>query len=1034
MQDKRKTKAQLLEELEALRRSEAEYRAIVEHIPAVVYTAALDQTSTTLYMSPQVGRFLGYSADEWIADHELWVKLVHPDDRDRVLAQLADSQKSGNPFCCEYRMCNPDGRTLCIRDEAVVVKDNAGRPVFLEGVMLDITSRVLAEEALRRSEAEYRAVVEHQAEFICRWLPDGRITFVNDAYCRYFGQRREEVVGQSFMPLIPPKDQASVADHFASLTPERPAATHEHRVIKPEGGIRWMQWTNRALFDSAGRVVEYQGVGRDVTDRVLAEEALRESEQRYRTLFEQSLDAIAIVADGRVVHANEAAAALVGVALDVALGRPIEEFVHADDRPRVRAHVAELAAGALPFFAEQYRIVRLDGSVSWVEVRGQAIEWEGRPAAQIVAHDVTEHRAAEEALRKSEGEKALILSSVAEHVLFQDTRHRIIWANRAAADSVGTTPDQLVGRLCYTLWHARTDPYPDCPVQKALETGQPEVAELRSEDGRCWLIRGYPVRDAEGNIAGAVEVALDVTEQRRAQEALRKSEREKDLILSSVAEEVLFQDTRHRIIWANRAAAESVGATPDQLVGRPCYTVFHPRTEPCPGCPVHKVFETGQPEVAELQTESGRYWLIKGYPIRDAEGNVTGAVEVALDITAQRLAEEERRRLEARIRDAQKLESLGVLAGGIAHDFNNLLVGILGNAGLAHLEMPPDSPLRPYCEQIERAALRARDLTNQLLAYSGKGKFQVRPANLSDLVRDTADLLRVSIPRHVALDLHLDPALPQILADATQIRQVVMNLLTNASEAIGDSPGTITLVTGSIHADRQYLAGAFIDEDIPEGDYVFLDVSDTGCGMDAETRAKIFDPFFSTKFSGRGLGLAAVLGIVRGHCGAIRVYSEPGHGTAVKVLFPAAVEQGTHEPAAPAEGAAPVPTEGFRGSGTVLVIDDEPSVRDVARAILEKVGFEVLVAASGREGLERFRAGADRIVAVLLDMTMPDLAGEEVFAELRSIRPGVPVILSSGYNEQDATRRFAPAGLAGFIQKPYLPADLLSKVRAALRV
>jgi PAS domain S-box-containing protein len=779
-------------------------------------------------------------------------------------------------------------------------------------------ARLLDElEVLRRSEAEYRAVVEHQAEFICRWLPDGRITFVNDAYCRYFGKRREELVGRSFMPLIPPEDQARVADYFASLTPDQPLATHEHRVIVPGGKIRWMQWTDRAIFDETGRLVEYQAVGRDVTERVLAEEALRQSEQRYRTLFEQSLDAIAIVADGRVVHANEAAASLVDVPLAVAIGRPIEEFVHPDDRARVRAHVAELAAGALPSFAEQYRTIRPDGSLAWVEVRGQPIEWQGRPAAQIVAHDVTERRAAEEALRKSEGEK--------------------------------------------------------------------------------------------------------------------------DLILSSVEEQVLFQDTTHRIIWANRAVAEYVGATPDQLVGRPCYTVFRHRTEPCPGCPVHKALQTGEAGVAELHSEDGRYWLIKGYPIRDADGNVTGAVEVALDITEQRRAEEEQRRLEARVRDAEKLESLGVLAGGIAHDFNNLLVGILGNAGLAHLEMPPDSPLRPYCDQIEQAALRARDLTNQLLAFSGKGKFQVRPANLSELVRNTADLLRVSIPRRVALDLHLAPDSPPILADATQIRQVVMNLLTNASEAIGDSPGTITIATGAVHADRQYLAGAFVDEDLPEGDYVFLDVSDTGCGMDAETQAKIFDPFFSTKFSGRGLGLAAVLGIVRGHLGAIRVYSEPGHGTAVKVLFPAAAEQGSAVPRMPPEE-TPVPRGAdFRGSGTVLVIDDEPSVRDVASAILEKAGFEVLVAASGAEGLERFRASADRIVAVLLDMTMPDFSGEEVFAELRKVRPDVPVILSSGYNEQDAVRRFTadvPAGpeggLAGFVQKPYLPADLLSKLRAAL--
>ena len=784
MQDTRKTKARLLEELEALRRSEAEYRAIVEHIPAVVYTAALDQTSTTLYMSPQVGRFLGYSADEWLADHELWVKLVHPDDRDRVLAQLADSQKSGNPFCCEYRMCNPDGRTLCIRDEAVVVKDNAGRPVFLEGVMLDITDRVLAEEAL---------AVEHQQ-------------------------------------LL-------------------------------------------SIFDG------------------------------------------------------------------------IDEVIY------------------------------------------------------VVAPQTYE----------------------------------ILYMNEAARRALG---GDHVGQKCYAAFQKFDAPCPFCTNDRIFgpNEGKAYVWEFQNQRNQRWYrCIDRAVRWPDGRMV-RYEMAIDITEQRRAQEALRKAEREKDLILSSVAEHVLFQDTAHRILWANRAAAESVGTTPDQLVGRLCYTVWHPRTEPCLDCPVHKALETGEAGIAELRSEDGCYWLIKGYPIRDADGNVTGVVEVTLDITARRRAEEERRRLEARVRDAQKLESLGVLAGGIAHDFNNLLVGILGNAGLAHLEMPPDSPLRKYCDQIEKAALRARDLTNQLLAFAGKGKFQIGAANLSDLVRDTADLLRVSIPRRVTLDLHLAPDLSPILADATQIRQVVMNLLTNASEAVGDPPGTITLVTGSVHADRQYLAGAFVDEDLPEGDYVFLDVSDTGCGMDAETQAKIFDPFFSTKFSGRGLGLAAVLGIVRGHRGAIRVYSEPGHGTTVKVLFPAAVEQGTHEPAAPTEDAAPGPAEDFRGSGTVLVIDDEPSVRDVARAILERAGFDVLVAASGREGLERFRAGADRIVAVLLDMTMPDLAGEEVFAELRSIRPDVPVILSSGYNEQDATRRFAPAGLAGFIQKPYLPADLLSKVRVALRV
>ena len=305
----------------------------------------------------------------------------------------------------------------------------------------------------------------------------------------------------------------------------------------------------------------------------------------------------------------------------------------------------------------------------------------------------------------------------------------------------------------------------------------------------------------------------------------------------------------------------------------------------------------------------------------------------------------------------------------------------------------------------------------------------MKPLNLSGLVEEMAHLLEVAIPKQVQLAYHFAPELPAIEADPTQVRQVVMNLITNASEAIGDRNGSITVATGVMPVDRDYLSETYLNDDLPEGRYVYLEVSDTGCGLDQETQTKIFDPFFTTKFTGRGLGLASVLGIVRGHRGAIKVYSEFGRGTTFKVLFPCSAEK-TREGTAPAVS-APLGA-GWRGQGTVLVVDDEEEVRAVTRAMLEEFGFSVLVAGDGREGVELFRQHAREIVAVLLDLTMPGLSGEETLQGFLAIQPGARVILTSGYNELEATRRFAGKGLASFIQKPYQTLALAQKLREVL--
>jgi signal transduction histidine kinase/CheY-like chemotaxis protein len=386
-----------------------------------------------------------------------------------------------------------------------------------------------------------------------------------------------------------------------------------------------------------------------------------------------------------------------------------------------------------------------------------------------------------------------------------------------------------------------------------------------------------------------------------------------------------------------------------------------------------------------------------------------------------RLADQ--KRTEERLRQTQKLESLGILAGGIAHDFNNLLTGVIGNISLALDREAADSPRRRYLEDAIQASEKAADLTRQLLAYSGKGRFAIQSLNLSETVRQINALIQTSISKNVHIVMNLAGGLPCIEADSAQLQQIIMNLIINAAEAIGpEKNGVVVIETGLAKLDEAYLRSTLASDSAGAGDYVFLEVRDTGCGIDEKTLAKIFDPFFTTKFLGRGLGLAAVLGIVRGHHGALKLDSSPGKGSTFRVLFPATRGH---------EAARPAAAQRFdlSGSGTILVVDDEEIVRKIARATLEKWGYRVLVAENGQAAVDLFAKAPGEISLVLLDLTMPIMNGEQTFERLRHIRPDVKVILSSGYDEADATGRFRGDGLAGFIQKPYTASKLAQSVK-----
>ncbi len=410
--------------------------------------------------------------------------------------------------------------------------------------------------------------------------------------------------------------------------------------------------------------------------------------------------------------------------------------------------------------------------------------------------------------------------------------------------------------------------------------------------------------------------------------------------------------------------------------------------------------------------------------VRDEEGKVTHFLGYILDVTDRRIASEERLMLESKMQQAQKLESLGVLTGGLAHDFNNLLVGVLGNADLALSELPEGSSISGYLQSINLAAKRAADLVRQMLAYSGKGRFHVEPVDLRAIIEEMAHLLEAAISKKILLRFQFSDETPIVRADATQIRQVVMNLITNASDAIGTRNGLVTVRTGVRHCNEDYLASATVPGATCAGDYAFLEVTDTGIGMDRETREKIFDPFYSTKFTGRGLGLAAVQGIVRGHDGALFLKSSRGGGTTFKVYLPLKVNESTETEEAQVKAAASKPS--------VLLVDDEETVRSVAKRMLERMGLEVVIARDGSEALDTFRANPMRFDLVLLDMTMPNMGGEECLRELRNLRPDVRTILSSGFTEPKSLTELGEGARTGFLQKPYDRGQLTELVSSML--
>ncbi len=653
-----------------------------------------------------------------------------------------------------------------------------------------------------------------------------------------------------------------------------------------------------------------------------------------------------------------------------------------------------------------------------------------------------ERERAAAALRESEKRLREVMEHSRDILSKRDIRTgEYDYISRSAARLLGYTPEEIVsmgyGEIEKLIHPRDLDRYrsfmetirntpPDDAADPAIEY------RIKRGDGVYrWFSGAHGIiEDSDGAPRWVIGNDRDITDRKMAELARKESHERFQTIMDSLDAHVYVLDMEsHVILSVNKKVRDDFG---HDLVGGICWEVFHGKSGPCRSCTNDKLLDahgapTGLYVWEGKNPFTGRWYINYDRAVKWVDGRYV-RLEISTDITRRKQLEEERIKTEEHLRQSQKLEALGAMAGGIAHNFNNLLMAIQGNLDLALSDLTPGSRAERNIRDAEKASQSAAELSTLMLTYVGQGVFSRRTIDMVEMIKQMMGLLKASISKKAVLRIRgsSDPAF--FRGDPSQVRQIIVNLATNAVEAVGDGEGVITLSAGVKHCDQAWFKGQLLKENLPDGDYVYFKVSDTGGGMDKETLGKVFDPFFTTKFTGRGLGLAVVMGIMRGHKGAISLSSEPGRGTVVRVFFPAA-------PDPPARIETPAPEEPgppWRGSGSVLLVDDEAMVLSVGKSMLEKLGFRVLTAKDGLEAVEVFLSHARDIVCVVLDMTMPRMDGKECFARLRSIDPGVLVLISSGYTEEQVTRQFVDGQPAEFIQKPFKLKKLTRKIKMIL--
>ncbi|MFK5956166.1 MAG: PAS domain-containing protein [Planctomycetota bacterium] len=1061
------------------------FRLLVENAPFCIHELALDGTIRA--MNPKGCEMLGLPGFSAVEGKHLSALVS---ESSLPIAEEAFKQAmQGETVDFECDLLSPSGGFLASSHLFPLCNSN-GEVQSLFGVSIDISRGAGALEELRKSERRYRQMFETNlaVKFILN-PKNGVIVEVNSAACEFYGYTADEMRGMSVFDLNVLTQEEIRLEMAEAAKEELLVFEFRHRL--KNGEIRDVEVFSGPIDTEDG--VRLYSIVHDVTKRKRAERELRNSEERLASAVRGSDDGVWDInlVTGET-YWSDRCKALIGYQPDEvdANDHPQFSFLHPDDRERSRLAFERHLEKDGPYDLE-VRILHAGGKHRWFRTRGEASWDEHGVPIRITGsiRDIHARYEVAERLRQSEERFAFAVAGSKEGLWDWDLPSGEMWWSPRLKELLGYGDSELAAsrEKLYSLMH------PDDVVQTRqaaedhLETGIEFDVQYRlhtkSKIYRWFRSRGQAVRNEKGVAVRASGVLTDIHDEVLAQEGVQRRAariaKQQQSIFALASDPVLATKGLRSACKRITELACSVLDT-----GRCSVLLMEPGGRNLRSVDLyvaHKdehfsgiVLEAGGLPNFFSQLEQSRA-IVSNDPMKDARfddfprnyitdrkvkaiieipvrraGKLVGLVGISdtqshrewhedevnfgLDLGQQvaRLldqndaheAEEKQRDLERKMLHAQKMESLGLMAGGIAHDFNNLLVAILGNADLLRDSQLIGTKEKALVHEIESASHRAAELCQQMLAFSGHSKHEISRFDLQELVEEMIQLLNITVPKDATLYFSPSGTLPLIEGDPSQVRQVIMNLILNASESLPNGKGEIHL---DIALLKNGCAPAKHGINVPRaGSYLCLKVRDDGCGMEEETLERMYDPFFSTKFKGRGLGLASVLGIVRAHYGGIQVESELGQGTTFRLCLPIAAEQDL-----PA-GKKPISVENWKGSGLVLMVDDDETVLQLGKEMLSRLGFEVVQALDGAEALEKFRNHRRELRLVLLDLTMPGISGEDVYAAMQDLDASVPVVMSSGYTEQDVSLRLGERGLRGFLQKPYTLDQLRSKIHGLM--
>ncbi|HVM43258.1 MAG TPA: PAS domain S-box protein [Gemmatimonadales bacterium] len=1005
-------------------------------------------------LSAAFSQLTGWEPAEWLG--RPFAELVYADDLPRAIDKYQAILRGETVGPFELRIRTRDGGFIIAEFHSAPLVEN-GRIVGERGMARDVTERRRAAEALQAAEERFRTLFEAADEAL--FLMDGAVFVdINTKCCEMFGLHdRTDMIGHSPADYSPPLQPDGRDSREKAM---------EYILAALQGQAQRFYWKHcrrdRSAFDAEVSLtaltlhgkVHLQAIVRDITAQRAAEQAVRESEERFRLLSEAAFEGIGIADEGRIVDCNEDLAAMLGYRREEMIGRPVLDFVAPVDVELVsEKHRLEAV--------ERYEHVarRKDGSTFHVEVQGRSLPYQGRKLRVSAIRDISDRR------RSELIQGAIFRISEAAHTALSMQElfaaiHRIVGELMPARNFYIALCDPGCDTISFPYFVDEFDPTPAPKrpgkglTEYVLRTGipllaTPEVSLDLERRGEVELI-GAPSVDwlgvplvAQGDTFGVVvvqtytqgvrysaadrdllqfvsaQIAMAV-QRKRAEEALRRSE----VSLRAFVDNAVFGISRSlpdgTVITANQALARILGyRSPDELIGVKVGAAFYRR--PADRETMLREMQRGERFEnleAEWRRRDGSPLTVRlsGRTVRAPEGAVEGYEVIIEDIT-------ERRTLEAQLRQAQKMEAVGQLAGGVAHDFNNLLTTILASSELLASGLPPGTPHRDDVAMIHQAAQRASELTRDLLAFSRRQALELQAVPLGGLVADFARLARRIVPEDVEVAVQVEAPGAVVRADPGAVEQILMNLVTNARDAMPGG-GTLRLVVGH---------GTLDEDDCrargwgAPGEYAVLTVADTGEGMDAQTQQHIFEPFFTTKpvGQGTGLGMAMVYGLVKQHGGFVSVYSEPGLGTTVRVYFPTVAEAPQAKRAAPSG-------EIREGKETILLVEDDAILRRTAKRVLEKFGYTVVTATDGLDALNIIHLKATPADLIISDVVMPHASGPQLLTALRETGAAPRILFTSGYAARDVRERTTLDPSVPFLAKPWTIAELLRKVREVL--